>query len=207
MDYKQILGDLYTPELETKLKETKWIPKSRLDEVISQKSELENQLKVKDDQIKQNEVDLQTLKESAKDLPELNEKIAKMQEESENIRLESEKRLIETTRNFELHKKLINDGVEDEKARNLLISELNDVSLKDGNLVGYDDLVKPLRESNTFGNWFSKDVIKGNEHQMGEVPEPQTKLQELQTQLREAQESGNTIKSVTLIRQINELEV
>lgn len=168
MDLKSKLGDLYTPELETKLNELQLIPKSRLDEVIKQREDYKTELEQKDSQLKQYESDLQTLKDSAKDLPELKEKISKMQEEKEQLAKELDSKLLETNRTFELHKRLMADQVNDEDARNILIGKLNDVQFKDGKLVGYDDVVNPLKESPTFKNWFGKETLQGNEHQTGD---------------------------------------
>lgn len=165
---KELLGDLYTPEIEAKLQGKKLIlddetriPKSRLDQVIKQKNELEEQLK-------QHQVDLEQLKKDHSDNEQLNKTILELQEKNELLAKERQETEFNLKKDFALTEKLIDLGVKDPEARNTLKSKLNDVQFEDGKLIGFDDRFKPIQENPIYKSFFNAEKMVGQEHKTGE---------------------------------------
>lgn len=168
---KEQLGDLYTPEIEAKLngkefieKDDNMIPKSRLDQVISQKKELETQ-------IKEHETSLAELKKVAGSNDELTKKISDLQEQnkkSEELRIETTKKL---EKEFKIRDSLRDAGVNDKDAIDVLLPKFDKVQFDDGKLIGFDDIVNPLKENKSFSGMFGETKIVGKAPDKNKEPE------------------------------------
>lgn len=169
---QELLGEeLYTAFL-AKIGNTKvliddgsFIPKHRLDEVITAKKDLETQ-------IKSYETDLNGLKEKAKGHEQLTAQISQLQAEKESAKAEAVKVQEKTRKEFALKEALLNAGVLSDKARNLLSKEfeIDKLELEEsGSVKGFDALLKPIKEDKTFSSMFGQVTIKGTNHQQGQT--------------------------------------
>lgn len=167
---QELLGEeLYTAFL-AKIGSTKvliddgsFIPKHRLDEVLAEKKDLQTQIKTY-------ETDLSGLKEKAKGNEQLTAQITQLQAEKESAKAEALKVQTKTRKEFALKEALMNAGVTSDKARNLLSKEFDIEKLEieeSGNVKGFAELLKPIKEDKTFSSMFGQTVIKGTNHQQG----------------------------------------
>lgn len=207
MTLKEVLGELYTPEIDSVLKDKEFvlkdenmIPKHRLDEVISQKKELEKQ-------IEQHSAELSQLKESAGASEELKAKITELEEQNKATKKEREEAEINLRNDFILTEKLIDAGIHEKEAREIIKAKIKDqVTFKDESVIGFDDVVNPYKDNPLYKHWFGQETIQGQEHIKGESPQTLTKRDQLQQQLQKARDEKNTVLAISLNRQINELQ-
>lgn len=167
---KELLGEELYNAFVAKVGDTKviiddgtFIPKHRLDEVITEKKTLS-------EQIKSYETDLSGLKEKAKGNEELTATIAKLQTEKEQAKAEADKQMVLTRKGFALKEALLNAGVVSDKARNLLSKEFDIEKLEleeNGTVKGFDALLKPIKEDKTFSSMFGVAKITGQTHTQG----------------------------------------
>jgi hypothetical protein len=173
------------------------IPKYRLEEVTAAKKQLEERVKGMDD-------DLKVLKKDAAGNAELVGKIEALQTEGKKAAETMRMELDSIRATFVLKEALMNAGVSDPEARDLLAMKFDGVDIEfdaNGKIKGFDDLVKPLKESKTLGSLFGKQVITGQQHQTGGTLTP---IGELEARLSEAVKAGNTLESISIKRQIAE---
>ena len=63
---------------------------------------------------------------------------------------------------------MLNSGVEDAEARNLLAPKFANIEVDDkGELKGFEEALKPIKENKAFTGMFGKIVITGAEHENG----------------------------------------
>ena len=173
------------------------IPKYRLDEVIQQRKELQAL-------VDQGEKDLKELKAAAEKYPALKQQIETLQETTKAAKAEAEKRETDVRKSFALKESLMNAGVSDPEARDLLALkfDVTKVELDDkGHVKGFDEMLKPIKENKTLAAMFGERRFVGPEHGQGESPTP---LNELESRLVEAQKSGKLQDVVALKMQIAE---
>jgi hypothetical protein len=192
---KEVLGDLFTSEVETKLgnsqvyvwdkdkPDTEPIPKFRVGEMTeSLKAKtvtFETQIKSLEETISQRDRDLKDLKKSAEGNAELIKQIDDLQKASkeakENFEKEKEsftKQEAKLKKTLILKEHLLNAQVFDADARELLTKNFDvdklDIS-EDGKIKGFDDLLKPIKENKAFAAMFGKEIIAGQQHNHGHV--------------------------------------
>jgi hypothetical protein len=183
-ELKKLLGDELFVQVEAKLggkllflhakdqkvlvDDGKMIPKHRLDEVIEEKKAAEKNLT---NAMKQ----VEDLKAAAVDVPGLTKKIEQLQTSVSAAQEETKKTSEALRRKFALKESLMNAGVADPEARELLALKLDSdkvVVTEDGKVQGFDDLVKPYKENKAFATMFGKVVHGGQIHGDGETPDP-----------------------------------
>lgn len=159
MDLKELLGeDLYTQVAE-KVGEHKiaivsdgsWIPKTKFDEKNTELKDLKGQLSERDKQLK----DLQT---KATGNESLQAEITRLQQENEQAREKYEQELQQREYDFVLESALRDAKAKNPKAVRALLNT-DAIKLADGKLVGLDEQLKSLRESDDY--LFVPDGLKG----------------------------------------------
>lgn len=174
------------------------IPKHRLDEVIGQKKELQGL-------VEKSDKDLKELQKLAKGNAELTDKIETLQESSKQAKAESEKREAVLQKQFAVKESLMNAGVGDPEARDLLALRFDPqkVELDDkGRVKGFDEMVKPIKENKAFSGMFGETRFVGQEH--GSGGSPSTAIATLEGQIAEAQKAGRLQDVVKLRMKITE---
>ena len=196
---KELLGDLYTPEIEEKIgsrvvyiwnkddekeKDKEPIPKHRVNEMTetlkAKVTDLENQIKTYDETLEAKEKDLKTLKKQAEGNEDLTKKIEELQnqyktekEAREADKIESEKKGLTLKKALKLKEHLLNAGVGDASARELLSKNFDVEKLEldeSEKIKGFEDLLKPIKENPVFKGMFGEEVIAGQDHQTGDPP-------------------------------------
>lgn len=174
----------------------KLIPKSRLDEVIQQKNQLVADLAARDEQLK-------TLKKEASGNKELQDKITELQNENKTAKENYEKAETQLKKQLAVKEALLDAGVEDPEARDLLLNKfkLDDLKINpDGKIDKFEELVKPIKENATLSNLFGTSKAAGKTPGGGKTPEPGT----LDAQLQKALKDGNQLEVIRLKREISE---
>lgn len=166
MKLQELLGDELYATVTAKLGETKlliddgkFIPKHRLDEVLTEKKTLE-------EAVTKHEADLKTLKEKAAGNDTLLATIKTLETERDAAKSEALKTQTVTKKQFALKEALLNAGVTSEKARNLLAKEFNIEQLEveaDGGIKGFSDMLKPIKEDKSFSSMFGQSKVKGTD--------------------------------------------
>ena len=183
-DLKKLLGDALYAQVAEKLGETQvflhkkdqkvlvddgqLIPKHRLDEVIQQKKEMEKL-------VKQGEEDLKELRKAAEGNAQLTRQIETLQEQGKQAKADAEKREADTRKAFALKESLMNAGVGDPEARDLLALKFDasKVELDDkGRVKGFDEMLKPIKENKALAGMFGKEIFEGPRHAEGDPPSP-----------------------------------
>lgn len=140
----------------------KYVPIERFNEVNEEKKELKNQL---DDRDKQ----LQELKVKAAGNEELIAKITELEELNKQTKEEYENKIAALKKETAIELKL-----KDEKARNIkavkALLDLEKVSLDGDNLIGLDEQLKGLKESDPY--LFGEDKLSGREPKPPTDPVP-----------------------------------
>lgn len=181
-DLKALLGDDLFAQVQAKLgtkvvfvhekdqkvliDDGKMIPKSRLDEVIEQKKGLQERMD-------QNDKDLKDLKKAAEGNKDLQQQIETLQKSGKDAKDAMEKREAEMKKSFALQKSLLNAGVADEGARDLLARGFDMSKIEvtdDGKIKGFDDLLKPIKENKTLAAMFGREVVAGRTPAEGGTP-------------------------------------
>lgn len=122
--------------------------KSDLDQVTTERDNLKETLSERDTQ-------LEDLSKQAKDSKELQDTITKLQEDNKKKDTEHQETLAKERKLAKLELKLRDDLAKNPKAVKALI-DVDKISLDGDNLIGYDEQVNPLKESD--GYLFGKDV-------------------------------------------------
>ncbi len=164
---KEVIGKLTTAKLI--IGEAKdFVPKSEFNE----KNEL---VKAQKAQLEKASTDLEGLKEKAAGNATLQQTITDLQNTNKAVKIEFEANQVKTKKEFALKASLLNAGVNDEKARNLLSREfdLDKLELDDkGEVKGIIDLLKPIKENAAFKSMFGTTRMVGQEHIQGEETNP-----------------------------------
>lgn len=136
---------------------TKTIPYYRFEEVIAKNNALK-------EQITKQEQQLNELIKFAKDNDDLKMKLKELQEQADNFKVEYEQKEIQLKKQLALKEALLNEGVTDSEARDLLLLkfDLNKVELNENNKIkNLDELVKPLKTNPSLNLLFGFDKVTG----------------------------------------------
>ena len=177
------------------------IPKDRFNEVIEQKNSYKTLAET-------NEKALKELKKSAEGNTDLIKQIETLQTTTKQMKEDNEKNQLSLKKNLAVKEALLNAGVQDSEARDLLSLKFNPdkIELDEfGKLKNSEELIKPLKEG-TLKNLFGETKISGNEHNHGVNPTP---LSELQAKLSEAEKPDSKVplaERIALKRLISEQE-
>ena len=121
--------------------------KEQVNSLTTEKDGLQSQLTERDAQLKD-------LKGKVKDSDELTAEIDKLQKANKEAKEKYEADLTAQQKSFLVDKELTNAGARNAQAVSALL-DLDSVEVKDGQLVGFDDQLKALRESD--GYMFKED--------------------------------------------------
>lgn len=222
---KDLLGDKYTPEIEAaigskvvyiwnkedeKEKDKEPIPKHRVNEMIetlkAKNTDLENQVKTFETTLETKEKDLKDLKKKAEGNDDLTKQIDELQK---NFKAEKEARetdkqtsaqkemLLKKT--LSLKEKLLNAGVSDAEAREVLARRFDveklesdeNGSIKDD---AFNSQLSPIKDNAAFASMFGTEVIAGQEHKDGGQQETGFYTREQVTKMTQDQVNQNIEK-------------
>src|SRR5699024_4230224 len=150
MSLKELLGEELYNQVINKIGDKKiaivsdgnWIPKSKFDDVNEEAKSLKDQLKERDTQLKD-------LKDKAKDSEELQEQIENLQNQNQQTQKEFQDKL-----DAQRKDSAIELALRDAKARNPKIAksalDLDSISFNDGKLIGLDEQLKEIQESDPY---------------------------------------------------------
>lgn len=175
---------------------TSYVPKSEFNE----KNEA---LKAAKELIKKHETDLEKLKGDAAGNTTLQTQISELQRANKAEKEAYELRVVKTQKEFAIKSSLLNAGVNDETARNLLSKQFDveKIELDDkGEVKGIIDLIKPIKENPAFKSMFGTVVLQGQAHQDGSSSN--STLGKLEQQLADAQKRGKMVEVVAIRQQI-----
>lgn len=133
--------------------EGKWFPKERYDKINAQKDELEKQVSDVTAKIKEFEP-LAASNESLK------EQIEKLKTDIETSKTEYENRIKQQDFDFKLNTAISEAGAKNTKAVKALLKK-DAISVDGDNLIGFDDQIKALQESDAY--LFGEIKVKGKE--------------------------------------------
>jgi len=215
MELKELLGE----DLATRLSaSTDAIAKEVITKLTGQKlilddgklvpqyriQELSDQVKNQKELLKKNDDDLKDLKTKVTGNETLTAQIGELQRSQKAQRDEFDANQAKTKKSFALKEALMNAGVGDPEARNLLSLRFDIEKLEldeAGKPKGFDDQLKPIKENKAFAGMFGTTVVIGQQHADGLSPGP---LSALEAQLAEAIKQKRTIDIIALKRQIAE---
>jgi hypothetical protein len=167
---KEILGDLFTADVEAKLTASgKKVLVDSKNFIPLEKYDAEHEkVKALEERIIAYEADMKTLKKAAEGNADLQSQIATLQENHKTEKEALTKREKEIEKSFKIKEALLNSGVEDAEARNLLAPKFANIEVDDkGELKGFEEALKPIKENKAFTGMFGKIVITGAEHENG----------------------------------------
>jgi len=196
---KELLGDLYTKEIEEKvgdvklikLDEGKYIPvekfNAKLEEVKQQKEQLDEYKK-----------QLKDLEKKAKGNEELENTIKELRADNEKKDADYQKTIAAKDKDF-----AIQNAIKDAQGKNVkaitALLDMDKITVDDKGITGLSDQLKVLKESDAY--LFGEDKIVGSP---GHVPEsdkgtPQPK--DLDARIKEAEDKGDFMTSIALKRE------
>lgn len=124
-------------------------------------------------QIKKNDEDLKALKDKAAGNDTLTAQITDLQRVNKAAKDEFEASQLKAKKSFALKEALMNSGIGDPEARNLLSLrfDIDKLELDEaGKPKGFDEQLKPIKENKSFAGMFGTTVIVGQEHADGATP-------------------------------------
>jgi hypothetical protein len=143
-----------------------YIPKHRFDEV----NETNKSLKT---QIAKSESDLVELKKAASGNEEFLTKIKTLEADNKKSKEDFEKSELKLKKSLAVKEELLNAGVLDPDARELLLSKFNIDELvvdESGKLKEFETKLKPIKEHKTLSALFGETKIEGTNHKEGLKP-------------------------------------
>lgn len=160
MDLKELLGEELYNKVKEKLGDKKimiddgnFIPKARFDEVNEQKNEYKKMVDERDKQLEQ-------LKEKAKGHDELTAKLTELEAQNKQTKEEYEVKMAELKKNTAIDLFLSNQKAKNVKAVKALL-DMGKVSLDGDNLIGIEEQLKTLKESDPYLFGDVKPIIGG----------------------------------------------
>jgi hypothetical protein len=191
---KEKLGDLLTPEMETKLGDEKvlldaknFVPLSKLDTANKQITNLEKQLEDKDkvlqETIAAKEKELKKLVKEAEGNPELvksiNDQLEAIKTEKETLKLQVEETKVKSLndkKHLAVLEMLMDNEVLKPTHRTMLAREielsigLDKIELDEiGKVKKSDEIMKPYKENPDYSGFIGKTVAVGQRHVQGEI--------------------------------------
>jgi len=196
---KDLLGELYTDEIEKKvggakliiLDEGKFIPISKFNAKLD---EIKQQKEVIDDYKKQ----LKEIEKRAKGNEELENTIKELRADNEKKDLDYQKTIAAKEKDF-----AIQNAIKDAQGKNVkaitALLDMDKITVDDKGITGLSDQLKVLKESDAY--LFGEDKIVGSP---GHIPEgdkgtPQPK--DLDARIKEAEDKGDYMTSIALKRE------
>ncbi len=189
---KELLADLYTPEIEAKIgqnqiyiwskdkADTEPIPKFRVNEMLetskNKVTDLEKQVASLEESLGGRDKQLKDLKKAAEGNTDLQKTIEDLQktnkEQRDSFDLERQNlkaKEVAMNKTFAIKEGLLNAGVVDPEARDLLSKkfDINKIEIEDGKVKGFEDMLKPIKENKAFAGFFGEEVIAGQQHHQG----------------------------------------
>jgi phage gp36-like protein len=161
---KQLL--LFEKDEKIVVDDGKLIPKYRLDEVRSASESLKAQ-------VEQYEKDMKVLKKAAEGNTDLVGQIEQLQSAAKTAKAEAEQAEARVRKQFALKEALLNAGVVNADARDLLSHRFDLEKLEidaAGKIKGFDDALKPVKENKAFAGMFGEVKFAGQEHAEGDLP-------------------------------------
>lgn len=144
----------------------KYVPIERFNEVNNQTSELKSQIDERDKQLNE-------LKAKATGNEELTAKITELENLNNQTKEEYEKKMAALKKETAIELKLKDERAKNIKAVKALL-DLEKVSLDGDNVIGLDEQLKSLKESDSY--LFGEDSLKGRDpHPGGDPAEPSAK--------------------------------
>ena len=157
---KELLGEDLFEKVKAKLGDKKvmiddgnFIPKARFDEVNEQKNEYKKMVDERDKQ-------LESLKEKAKGHDDLTAKLTELEELNKNTKTEYEAKMAELKKNTAIDLFLSNQKAKNIKAVKALL-DMEKVSIDGDNLIGIEEQLKSLKESDPYLFGDAKPIIGG----------------------------------------------
>jgi len=196
---KELLGDLYTPEIKEKvgdvklivLDEGKYIPvdkfNSKLEEVKQQKEQLDEYKK-----------QLKDLEKKAKGNEELENDIQKLRAENEKKDLDYQTTIKAKDKSF-----AIQNAIKDAQGKNVkaitALLDMDKITVDDKGITGLSDQLKVLKDSDAY--LFGEDKIVGSPGHIPESDKGSPQPKDVDAQIREAEDKGDFMTSIALKRQ------
>lgn len=174
---------------------TTHIPKAEFNEKIELVKQLKAQIATADENLK-------AIKAEAESLPALKGKISEMQAASKTEREGFEAAQAKSKKQTALLVALMDGGVGDPTARDLLSKSFDVDKLEldeTGKPKGFDLLLKPIKENPVFKGMFGTARMVGQEHTTGDVSAPISKLE---AQLAEAERIGKPLVERVALRRL-----
>lgn len=178
MDFKELLGEELYSQVKEKIGDKKimvddgnFIPKSRFDEVNSQKKELKEQVDNLNKNLNENNKALEKFKLNAEMSEELKKQLEEIQSKANNTQKDFETKLtakeqewaereINNRKSYAMREKLLVENA-DPKYIDLLMGQvdLSKISENNGKFIGIDDVAKEIKTN--FDKLFGKVSISG----------------------------------------------
>lgn len=165
--FKQVadkLGDkqlfVYDKNQKVVIDDGKFIPQYRLDEVITKN-------KLLTEQLEKSEKDLKELKKLAQGNQELTDKLTSLQEENKALKIKSEQEFTNLKKQLAVKEELLNAGVVDSDARDLLLNKFSLDSLEltpEGKIKDFETHLKPIKENKVLSQLFGEVKMAGTGH-------------------------------------------
>jgi hypothetical protein len=137
---------------------------------IHEFNEKNEALKVSKELVRKYETDLEDLKQKAAGSVTLQQQITELQSANKAAKTEFDASQIKLKKTFAVKTALLNAGVNDEEARNLLSLkfDIEKIELDDkGEVKGIVDILKPMKENPSFKGMFGTVRMQGQEHRDG----------------------------------------
>lgn len=173
-ELKKILGEELYQQVTDKLGDKKlliddgksMIPYHRFEEVIAKNNALKEQLAKREEDLKQ-------LETYAKGNEELKKKLEELQSQSEAYKQEFAKKEIQMKKQLALKEALMNEGVVDTDARDLLLGkfDLEKIELENDKIKNFENMVAPLKTHQTLSKLFGNDLVRGKTPAAPNTPE------------------------------------
>ena len=200
---KDLLGDLFTDEIKEKvgdvklikLDEGKYIPlekfNAKLEEVKQQKEQLDNYKK-----------QLKELEKKAKGNDDFEKTIKELRADNDKKDLDYQATIAAKDKNFAIQSTIKEEQGKNVKAITALL-DLDKITVDDKGITGLSDQLKTLKESDAY--LFGEDKIEGPGKHTPEGEKGTPTPKDLDTQLKEAEKTGDTLAVISLKRKISEL--
>lgn len=175
------------------------IPKHRLDEVIAARDTFKEQAERAENNLKE-------IKKAAEGDAKLIKQIDELQVAAKEARIEAQKQAEALRKTFALKEGLLNAGVLDAEARELLSLrfDVSKIELDEaGKVKGLDELIKPLKTNKAIAGMFGEVKMQGQEHGTGSPTD--ASLGEYAKNNPFSKGSLNITKQVELLRTDREL--
>lgn len=178
-----------------------YVPKSRLNEVITERDNYKDELADRDKQ-------LEDLKKSSGDSEALKNQIAEMQKTNKEALAAKDAEILSIRKNNAVEKALSGAQAKNAKAVMALLDLENAELQEDGTIKGLEEQIKSLKESEDTSFLFNVEnkppqpTVKGATP--GQAGTPPTASNEWETKLAEARKNGDNLAAIAIKREAAE---